>query len=393
MPSTSSQNAAGTITHAGQPYNGFVGATLMVFLLPYVEQGAIWNNYVAANSTSFMESTVVQIFICPAEPYAVGQGGYGWSRNIGITFGDYAGNFQVFGVPNGQISCTSGYCSTFLEGMATLGASFPDGTSNTIMLTERNGSNCNGQALLWGDSNGQWRPSFCDTPYPPSSYTPQYAPCPLFQVQPTPSSCNIALASSFHSGGIPTCLADGSACALSPAASAPQPGRPLAIRAMATRWGVIGISVTVAIVFLRKEYSMFSWPTRPVNSRTVAVVACALACVLLAAGCGRGKKYQFHPVKGGVLLGETPITEGTIRFTNPDDPNFVASSPIGPDGTFTLQTSTTSPARTVAGTPEGNYQVIVAMPPVPPSKTFPSMTAPEPYPVVPGSNDLTVKLP
>lgn len=207
---TTSQNAYGTIQNAAQPYNGYTGANLMVFLLPYVEQQQIWNSYAAVNGPGYLEQTVVQIFICPAEVYPVGPSGYGFSHNISITFGDYAGNFLVFGNPLGPIACNSGYCSTYLEGRASLASSFPDGTSNTIMLTERNGSNCNGQALLWGDSNGQWRPSFCDTPYPPSSYTPQYAPCPLFQATPTPASCNIALASSFHTGGIPACLADGS---------------------------------------------------------------------------------------------------------------------------------------------------------------------------------------
>jgi Protein of unknown function (DUF1559) len=182
----------------------------MTFLLPYVEQQAIFSAYAAANGPGYMESTVVQMFICPAESFPAGPGGYGWSANIAITFGDYAGNFQVFGNPLGPIACNSGFCSTYLEGLPSLKSTFPDGTSNTIMLTERNGSNCNGQALLWGDSNGQWCPSFCDTPYPAASYTPQYAPCPLFQVTPTPSSCNIALASAFHSGGIPACLADGS---------------------------------------------------------------------------------------------------------------------------------------------------------------------------------------
>ncbi len=210
-----SQNAAGTITFAAQPYNGYVGANLMFFLLPYVEQEAVWDKYAAANNAGPMESTVVQIFICPAETYAGGPNGYGYSHNIAITFGDYAGNFQVFGNPLGPIACNGGYCSTFLEGNASLKSSFPDGTSNTIMLAERNGSNCSGgpygTAMLWADSNGGWRPSFCDTPYPAASYTPQYAPCPLFQATPTPATCNTQFASSFHSGGIPVCLADGSA--------------------------------------------------------------------------------------------------------------------------------------------------------------------------------------
>jgi prepilin-type N-terminal cleavage/methylation domain-containing protein len=210
MPSTASQNALGTISTAAIAYNGYTGATLMAFLLPYIEQKAMWDKYVAANSCGVLEADVVSLFICPAEPYVAGPAGYGYSANIAITFGDYAGNYQVFGNPTGPIACTSGLCSTNLEGQTTLGAGFPDGTSNTVMLSERNGSNCGGAALLWGDANGNWRPSFCDHPYPPSTYTPGYSPCAMFQVMPRPSSCNIALASSFHPTGIPICAADGS---------------------------------------------------------------------------------------------------------------------------------------------------------------------------------------
>ena len=135
---------------------------------------------------------------------------------------------------------------------------------------------------------------------------------------------------------------------------------------------------------------MFGCLVRALSARHLVFAASVVA---LAAGCGGGKSYQFHPVKGRVLHAGKPVTGGTIQFTNPDDSNFVASSPIGADGAFTLQTSTTNPARTSPGAPTGKYQVLVAMPAVPPSKTFASMTAPENYTIVPGENDLTIKLP
>jgi prepilin-type N-terminal cleavage/methylation domain-containing protein len=211
MPSTASQNALGTITTAAMAYNGYNGATLMGFLLPYIEQKAIWDNYVAANSSGVLQASPVSLFICPAEPYVNGLGGYGYSSVIAShAFGDYAGNYLVFGNPTGAIACTGGFCSTNLEGQTTLAAGFPDGTSNTVMLSERNGGKCGGGSLLWGDANGGWRPSFCDQTSPSSSFTPGYSTCPMFQVMPTVSSCNSGLANSLHPTGIPICAADGS---------------------------------------------------------------------------------------------------------------------------------------------------------------------------------------
>jgi hypothetical protein len=122
-------------------------------------------------------------------------------------------------------------------------------------------------------------------------------------------------------------------------------------------------------------------------------LAASLLLSVLATGCNPGKQYQFHAVKGRVLRGEEPVSGGTIRFTNPEDPNLVATSPIGADGTFVLQSSTTQPARTSAGAPVGQYQVVVSMPAEQPNRPFPSLTAPEMYTVAPGANDLTVKLP
>src|SRR4051794_21769811 len=50
MPTTASQNAQGTITKAGNGYNNYNGATLMAFLLPYIEQAPLWKSYVSANN-------------------------------------------------------------------------------------------------------------------------------------------------------------------------------------------------------------------------------------------------------------------------------------------------------------------------------------------------------
>lgn len=83
-------------------------------------------------------------------------------------------------------------------------------------------------------------------------------------------------------------------------------------------------------------------------------------------GCGaptRGKQaYQFQPVKGRVLFNDQPITQGTINFTNPDDSNFVASSPISSDGTFSLTTTTIFSSSKNPGAPMGKYKVMINPP-------------------------------
>src|SRR5262249_45343137 len=110
------QNAQNVITKAAPGYCNYSGATLMGFLLPYTEQNAIWTQYVnnGSNNVGVLETSVVSLFICPSEVYSTGQGGYGWSANIALTFGDYAGNYYVFGNPGGAVIGPSngGYYTT-----------------------------------------------------------------------------------------------------------------------------------------------------------------------------------------------------------------------------------------------------------------------------------------
>jgi hypothetical protein len=127
--------------------------------------------------------------------------------------------------------------------------------------------------------------------------------------------------------------------------------------------------------------------------RSVVFAAAVVALAVMGTSCDSGKAYKFNPVKGRVVQGSNPLTGGTIQFTNPADSNLVASSPIASDGTFSLKTSTTSPARTSAGAPEGTYQVLVSMAPPAPNRPFPSITAPESYTVKAGDNVITVVLP
>ncbi len=217
----SSENALNPVAHG--PYSGIFGGTLMVFLLPYMEQHAMWDNFMAAqpngnpgpNGSAAPVNTLESIvqygdFICPSEPNLGGPTGFGSSEASGargLAIGNYAGNFFIFGNRyNPAITC-AGFTSSDIEAVTRLPEGIPDGTSNTIMLAERWGALCGSWSLLWADANGGWRPSFCDSPYTDTISTI----CPMFQTyQQAQANCNPTLANALHAVGINVCLADGS---------------------------------------------------------------------------------------------------------------------------------------------------------------------------------------
>jgi prepilin-type processing-associated H-X9-DG protein len=88
--------------------------------------------------------------------------------------------------------------------------SFPDGTSTTILVTEKY-ARCGAGGSLWGRSTPDlWQPTF-------AAWSRE-----KFQVQPSDSAtpCNPRLASTPYAGGINVCLADGSVRSVSPGVSA-----------------------------------------------------------------------------------------------------------------------------------------------------------------------------
>jgi prepilin-type N-terminal cleavage/methylation domain-containing protein len=166
------------------------------YILPYIEQG---NVYKGANGGVFNNvpgtgqpgyATVIPLYLCPssANNHPVQMWGGGWAA------GDYAVNFQVFG--NGQ--------TWALDRFAKLGASFPDGTSNTVMITEKFARCDNSFSTLW--AHGYW-----DFNWTPQIMYPSYAgPGAMFQVMPTQPQCNNQRAASPHDAGIEVAMADGS---------------------------------------------------------------------------------------------------------------------------------------------------------------------------------------
>lgn len=227
LPPVAAPSGNSNYTKAYGYYNSKQGYTTFTFLLPYIEQQ---NLYMLSNGKTINtlipgtpgNGSVVAVampsYICPAEGHPVGPAGFGLSSTTQSSahqwaFGSYAANYFVFGNPEGSTNAIQ------LEASLSRQQRFQDGTSNTIMFTERygtcssTGNNNTGYADLWCDSWPHWRPVFCinrtdQTPVAGDGFN---SPCLKFQVQPDwKSACNSFQANSNHSGGIPVCLGDGS---------------------------------------------------------------------------------------------------------------------------------------------------------------------------------------
>lgn len=109
----------------------------------------------------------------------------------------------------GWLATTSyaGNWMVFKQGGASLLRTFPDGTSNTIVFTERY-QMCNGQPMGWGYASlYYWAPMFA------------YYSKAKFQVMPTQDECRPGLAQSTNRAGIQIALGDGSVRILTSAVS------------------------------------------------------------------------------------------------------------------------------------------------------------------------------
>jgi prepilin-type N-terminal cleavage/methylation domain-containing protein len=216
---------------------------LMFWILPYVEEGNLYNLAVGNgvyNSGNADRTYVVKTYLCPSDPslgdlHSPG----GWALS------SYAANALAFSqaacdTPGNPMTCyvhgprvTSGNYYKQLYPLTTGGkripASFPDGTSNTIIWTEKYG-------ICSPDKNGnnggnQWASRFeaqtspyigYQAPNPGLAYgTNQpkqqdlvYGLAGYFQVQPQPyldaGGCKPGIASTGHTGGIMAALGDGS---------------------------------------------------------------------------------------------------------------------------------------------------------------------------------------
>jgi prepilin-type N-terminal cleavage/methylation domain-containing protein/prepilin-type processing-associated H-X9-DG protein len=217
LPPLTAPSQTARITVAG-PYQGQVGMTVFHWLLPWVEQESLYrqslnrNGFFGGNASDPVYF-VVPTYRCPSDPLSAnGRGAYdGIGTPTGWGLSNYAANYLAFGNPDAPDDASR------VQGASTIPASFPDGTSNTILFAERYGNCTNTGSTttvytsLWGDSTSFWRPVFCINNLDRTARAGGYLPCALFQVQPRwLTGCDPSRAQSPHPGGIQVCLADGS---------------------------------------------------------------------------------------------------------------------------------------------------------------------------------------
>jgi prepilin-type N-terminal cleavage/methylation domain-containing protein len=212
--------------------NGWGG--LFFHLLPYLEQDNFYKSALTTGSNpfgqgpggslpyysgatglgtpAFLGARSITASLCPSDPTISG------APYTDVLFGiqwapsSYAGNFLVFGQVDQDFNVV-GY-----QGASRIPASFPDGTSNTILFTERYAV-CVSTSLALPRANlWDWWEDM--TVVPGHDYYPMIAlktingdnvgPQSLFQVRPKQGDCDASRASTGHTGGIQVVLADGS---------------------------------------------------------------------------------------------------------------------------------------------------------------------------------------
>lgn len=208
--------AGGLFPALGDPTVPITGSH-QFFLLPFLEQDAAQHSIVnsaplqwqcqcaqhlairaskyasgVGNVVWFPFARTPRVLLCPADPStSTGTAVNSWGETLAVT--NYAANLQVFG--NHQYG----------SGPTTLGRSFPDGTAQTVLYTERYGS-CGGIVTGWlGDIPDVTTPIFA-----PNGTIPGTAMIRLPQVTPTAAECNPRTTQSPHTGCVLVGMADGS---------------------------------------------------------------------------------------------------------------------------------------------------------------------------------------
>jgi prepilin-type N-terminal cleavage/methylation domain-containing protein len=238
--------------YPGEGPQGAYGTTFF-HVLPFLEQDNLyqstsdgmgdWLSLYPGGSTPFgyplppatpAFQQAVKAFVCPSDPSVVHPGVVKYNIGGVTTWGAgcYAGNALVFA----QVDSNYSYWGP--DGGARLPSTFPDGTSNTILLAEKLAQCTNAifQSYFGGQGGSLWAYDSID--YTTPWFGPWHAffevgywdylpgvsaigPASRFQLQPLPyiGNCDPTLASTGHTGAMNIALADASVRNVSPTIS------------------------------------------------------------------------------------------------------------------------------------------------------------------------------
>ena len=192
----------------GVPY-GTTNGTAHFFLLPYIEQNAIFVQ--GGNDSANVKKQKIKAFICPSDSTAPNGAPYNYDN---VTVGDAVTSYAI----NYPLLKTTG---TALEN------GFPDGTSNTVLFAERYlycANNVgNYTSPVWTSYKDNWYQATIGYSEPASNggtgnYSPTYG---LFQVTPKPgTNCDYTVTQTAHTSAMQVGLGDGSVRSVSGGISA-----------------------------------------------------------------------------------------------------------------------------------------------------------------------------
>jgi prepilin-type N-terminal cleavage/methylation domain-containing protein len=230
LPPMAAEDAYKAISVSG-PFRGVKGATAYYWLLPYMEEQAVFDDakrygqmYVyqgAGRPLIGPAGKPIRTLLCPSETTGafgsgLSQSNYGSSAPFAVSC--YAANYLVFGKPNaGKEPSDPADHPLRIQGQTKF-KDLIDGSSNTIVFAERY-ANCgtsvdphtNVQGNLWADSNREFRPSFCINNFRQLPEDKGYLPCLMFQELPHwYRTCDPARAQTHHFGVMNVGMADGS---------------------------------------------------------------------------------------------------------------------------------------------------------------------------------------
>jgi len=162
--------------------------TVFYFLMPQMEGDTIYKN---TFGWSWQSNAVFKPFTAPGDPSAPGDNKT-WGDRGAIS---YAANWFVFKGNPPDAWSLSGSQGKFP-------AVFTDGTSQTIIFTERY-CICSNVQHIWGESGQGAGPGS-------NNFAPEFHTYALFQTTPPASQCNPNLVQGFSSSGIQVGMGDGS---------------------------------------------------------------------------------------------------------------------------------------------------------------------------------------